>query len=179
MVYDDERHEYSDNGKVIPSVTQILYPSPSGPWFNKESSDRGHTAHELCAAYARDPSAGFPVEPYVDAFALWCFKRNPKWLAIEEMIDAKVDGFRFAGRYDGLALIDGIRTLIDWKTGVKAKTFRAQLGGSAIAALPRRTLILYLHDDMTYTENWLPSSDFVLGIQDFRKEIGEYYAKAN
>jgi hypothetical protein len=178
MDYDGATHTYSDNGVIIPSVTQILYPAPSGPWFTKESSDRGHEAHALCAAYARDPTY-FPAEKYVDAFALWCFKWNPQWLAIEEMIDGKVDGFRFSGRFDGLAMIEGLRTLIDWKTGVRSAKFRAQLGGYSLVAKPARACLLYLRDDMTWKEQWLPSSQLVQGIQEFRGAIKDYYAQKN
>jgi hypothetical protein len=179
MVYDDARHEYSDDGVIIPSVTQVLYPASSGPWFNKASSDRGHEAHKGCAKFALDPAAGFPDQMYVDSFALWCYKRDPKWVAIEEMIDGKVDGYRYAGRFDGLAIIGGILTLIDWKSGVKSSKFRAQLGGYALVAKPARAMILYLRKDMTFEESWLTASDLALGIQEFRAAIRIFYAKAN
>jgi len=178
MDYNDERHEYSEGGVIIPSVTQILYPS-SGPWFTKGSSDRGHRAHELCAEYARDPSDKYLEEPYVDAFVLWCSARKPQWRAVEEMIAGKVDSFRFAGRFDGLAIIDGLLTLIDWKTGVKSKKFRAQLGAYALVAKPARAMVLYLRDDQTYEEVMIPPSELVLGIQEFRAAIRTYYAQAN
>jgi hypothetical protein len=179
MDYDDSRHEYSENGIIIPSVTQILYGSSSAPWFSKESSDRGHRAHELCAAYALDPSDKFLEEPYVDAFVLWCSARNPEWIAIEEMIDGMIDGFRFAGRFDGLAILDGILTLVDWKTGVKSKKFRAQLGGYSLVPKPTRAMVLYLRPDSTYEEVILPPAELVQGIQEFRAAIRTYYAQAN
>lgn len=178
MDYDDAKHEYSDNGVIIPSVTQIIYGFAPKPWLSKESSDRGHEAHRLCADYARDPT-GFPTEPYVDAFALWCFKHNPKWVAIETLIDGHVDGYRYAGRFDGLATIGDCLVLIDWKTGVKSVKFIAQLGGYALVTKPKKTLILYLRDDMTYEEHWLSPSELVLGIQYFRVAIREYYAQTN
>jgi hypothetical protein len=195
--YDDDLHQYSDGGVIIPSVTQIIYRSSSVPWFTKASSDRGHEAHRLCADYARNPTF-FPTQVYVDSFALWCFKRNPQWVELESVpiavarelglgkdvlkqysIDAEVDGFRFAGRCDGLADIEDMRTLADWKSGVKSPKFRAQLGGYALATKPRRAMVLYLHDDMTYDEDWLPSSVLAQGIQEFRGLIREYYAVQN
>lgn len=174
MDYNEDRHEYSENGRIIPSVTQILYPS-SKPWFSKTASDRGHVAHELCAAYARDPKV-FPLEPYADAFALWCFKCNPTWLAIEEIIDGDVDGYRYAGRIDGLAMINGKKILCDWKTGVRSKTFYAQIGAYALSTKPTGGLILYLHDDMTYTEDWMRASVLAYGIMEFRVALRNYYA---
>ena len=179
MDYCEERHEYSEGGVVIPSVTQILYGSSPKPWFSKASSDRGHLAHELCAAYARDPSDAYLEEPYVDAFVLWCSLRNPNWKAIEEMIEGKVDGYRYAGRFDGLAIIDGLLTLIDWKTGVKSKTFRAQLGAYSLVAKPARAMVLYLHNDGTYDEQLLDPGELVAGIQEFRTAIWTYYVNSN
>ena len=178
MDYDDDLHQYSDGGIIIPSVTQIIYRSSSGPWFTKASSDRGHEAHRLCADYARNPTF-FPTQAYVDSFALWCFKRNPQWIGIEEMIDGEVDGFRFAGRFDGLGEIEEDRTLVDWKSGVKSTKFRAQLGAYSLVTKPRRGLVLYLRNDMTYEEHWMPSSELAQGIQEFRGLIREYYAQKN
>ncbi len=174
MDYTAEGHVYSDHGKVIPSVTQILNPSTVKPWFSHESASRGTLAHERCAAYALQPK-GFPYEAYVDAFALWCYKHNPKWIAVEEIIDGTVDGLRYAGRLDGLAEISGKMTLVDWKTGVQAKYHHAQIGAYALVKKPARGLVLYLHDDMTYSEDWLDTKALVLGIQEFRWKIKEYY----
>ena len=173
MEYTAEGHIYSDHGKIIPSVTTILNPSASKPWFSHESASRGTLAHERCAAYALQPK-GFPYEAYVDAFALWCFKHNPKWLAVEEIIDGCVDGYRYAGRLDGLCVIDG-DVVVDWKTGVKARWHHAQVGAYALVKKPRRGLVLYLHDDMTYSEDWMSPSDLVSGIQEFRVKIKEHY----
>jgi hypothetical protein len=178
MDFEAEGHIYRDAGKVIPSVTTILNPTASKPWFSHESASRGTLAHERCAAYALKPE-GFPYEAYVDAFALWCFKYNPKWLAVEEIIDGCVDGMRYAGRLDGFAEIDGKLTVIDWKTGVKAKWHYSQVGAYALVKKPARGLVLYLHDDMTYTEEWMDSSALVAGIQGFRAKIKEYYAETN
>jgi hypothetical protein len=92
------------------------------------------------------------------------------------MIDGEVDGFRFAGRFDGLGEIEEDRTLVDWKSGVKSTKFRAQLGAYSLVTKPRRGLVLYLRNDMTYKEHWMPSSELAQGIQEFRGLIREYYA---
>jgi hypothetical protein len=175
MDFDEGLHQYSDGGVIIPSVTQIIHGLSSKPWFNAASSERGKTAHDLCAAYALDP-VGFPSEPYVDAFAMWCFKRAPKWIAVEQIIEGEVDGLRYAGRIDGLAEIDGARVLLDLKTGVKSKTFYAQIGAYALATKPAKGLLLYLRDDLTYVEEWMSASTLALGIMEFRAAIKNYYA---
>ena len=50
-----------------------------------------------------------------------------------------------------------------------------QVGAYAIIKKPRRGLVLYLHDDMTYSEDWMSPSDLVSGIQEFRVKIKEFY----
>ena len=178
MDYAAEGHIYSDHGKVIPSVTTILNPTAAKPWFSHESAARGTLAHDRCAAWAAK-SVAFPYEPYVDAFAMWCFKHAPEWVKLESIVDGKVDGMRYAGRLDGLAMVEGKLTLIDWKTGVKAKYHHAQVGAYALVEKPARNLVLYLHDDMTYSEDWMSPTDLLAGIQQFRKALEDYYAQTN
>ena len=112
MDYAAEGHIYSDHGKVIPSVTTILNPIAAKPWFSHESAARGTLAHDRCAAWAAKAVA-FPYEPYVDAFAMWCFKHAPEWVKLESIVDGKVDGMRYAGRLDGLAMVEGTRGLFE------------------------------------------------------------------
>jgi hypothetical protein len=79
---------------------------------------------------------------------------------------------RYAGRLDGLAMIESKLTVIDWKTGVKAKWHRAQVGAYSIVKKPASALVLYLHDDTTYTEDWVNMAE---GIKAFRDKIEEHY----
>ena len=174
LKFTEKGHIYQDGEKIIPSVSVILNPSASKKWYTHGSDKRGTLAHERCAAYALNP-VGFPYEPYVDAFALWCWKHNPKWLSVEEIIDGEVDGLRYAGRLDLFGDIDDGSTVVELKSGVKARWHKAQVGAYAIIKKPRRGLVLYLHDDMTYSEDWMSPSDLVSGIQEFRVKIKEYY----
>jgi hypothetical protein len=175
MEYAAEGHVYSDAGKVIPSVTQILNPTAAKPWFSHGAAERGTLAHERCAEWALKPSA-FPYEAYVDSFAMWTFSRQPEWIKVESIIDGSIDGLRYAGRLDGLAMIEGVTVLIDYKTGVKAKYHHAQIGAYALVEKPARGLVLYLHDDMSYTEDWLTAAQMLDGIAEFRAALRSYYA---
>jgi hypothetical protein len=175
MDYAAEGHIYSDHGKIIPSVTTILNPPATKQWYTHGSDKRGTLAHERCAAWALKPE-GFPYEPYVDSFAMFCYKYNPKWLAIEEIIDGCVDGLRYAGRLDLLGEIKKYDTVVDIKTGKPAAWHAAQIGAYALAKKAGRGLILYLHDDMTYSEEWLTGSSLLSGIKYFVLKLEEYYA---
>lgn len=175
MIFDEVSHTYTDAGIRIPSVTQVL--APSG-WYAPEAAQRGIDVHEACVKWARGLD-GFEEAPYVDSFVLWHFKHNPTLLSAEDIVDGSLDGIRYAGRYDLYMMIDGKRTLIDLKTGVKAPWHQAQIAAYALAVLPKpaRCLILYLHDDMTYTEDWLTSSQLVAGCKAFQNALRKYNGK--
>jgi hypothetical protein len=178
MDYEATGHIYSDRGTIIPSVTTILNPTASKPWFSYESASRGTLAHERCAAWALKPE-GFPYEPYVDSFAMFCYKYNPKWLAIEEIIDGCVDGLRYAGRLDLFGEIDGKRTVVELKSGAKAKWHISQIAAYSLVKKAQRLLLLYLHNDMGYQEHWVSTNDLVSGIQDFRHKLKGWYDNRN
>jgi len=176
LFYDAEGHIYSEGGKIIPSVTQILNPPASKPWFSHQTSERGTLAHDRIAAWAAKPE-GFPYEPYVDSFALWTYKHGAKLISAEGIIDGLLFGQRYAGRYDLLMEIEGKIVLIDIKTGVSAKWHAAQLAAYALALTPKpaRFLDLYVHDDMSYTESWISPSRFIEAMKEFKAALEAYY----
>lgn len=175
MEYREDWHLYTDGLEIIPSVTQILA-DPNAHHYTPGSAERGTEAHEACAAFARNPE-GIPENSYAYAFAMWCWKRSPKWLEIEEILEGAMDGKRFAGRLDGLADIDGKVTLIDWKTGVKTVTHYAQVAAYMSVKKPARGLVLYLHKDGTYTEDWLTSTVLLNGMREFLYALRNYNGK--
>jgi len=174
MDYDSGSHIYSDHGIRIPSVTQILNPPESKRWYTHGSAERGTEAHELCAKWAQNPK-DWPKENYVDSFAWWVMDNDPQWLKIESMVEGEIDGYRFAGRLDGFAAIRGETTVIDWKTGKKARYHHAQVAAYSLVEKPARALVLYLYRSGQYTEDWLSASQLADGIQDFRRAIKEWY----
>jgi RecB family exonuclease len=179
MEYDDARHIYTLNGVIIPSVTQILAPSSS--YYTPKSAERGTLVHKQVQDYAtkimHNESGPFPSEPYLDSFALWCFAYNPTFLKIEEIVEGSIDGYRFAGRLDLIVEVNKTPRLIDVKTGVKAPWHHAQVAAYSITQTAARCEVLYLHNDMTYTEDVLTTSQLVEGIQFFRYKMREYHAK--
>ena len=101
LTYDDSRHEYSDSGEIIPSVTQLLssYFDIDASHYAPGAAERGTRAHELCAAYAAGKTANLD-NGYALAFADWCLSTGAEPLEIEQMIEGEIDGRRFAGRFD-------------------------------------------------------------------------------
>jgi len=171
--YEDDWHIYHDGMDIIPSVTQVL--SPSSHFYTPGSAERGTEIHELCAEYARD-SSQWPADPYIEAFALWCRARAPKWIVIDSkaspyLLEGTIDGRRFAGRPDLIAMIDGKRTVVDIKSGVKAAWHKAQVSIYAYCDKAEKALLLYLRPDISYREDWISTSEMVDGIRLFRERL--------
>lgn len=178
MIFDKEKHEYRDGEIVVRSVTQILSDAGiiNSRWFTAEAMERGTAVHELCQRYAsgeRFDKIGRPLESleYVNALARWFCERRVYAIATEQMIDAMIDGKRYAGTFDLLANIDGKRVLVDYKTGAGMKWHPAQIAAYALAVNPDRCIMLHLKSDGTYREKVVQGGDLVSGLSQFRDAI--------
>lgn len=185
MTFDASAHEYRDGETIIRSVTQIL--SDAGvidyKWSNREAMERGSAVHELAERYAqgiREDKKGRAIDglEWVKPFAEWMAVSGAYALETEAMVSGLINGHRYAGRFDLLALINGKRVLVDIKTGGGAKWHPAQLAAYSMARFdstgepvnPDSCMILYLQRD-SYREAYIPSSELVEGIQTFKEAI--------
>ncbi len=169
--YREEGHTYFDGDEVIPSVTQIL---SDGTRYTPGSAERGTVAHEACASFALNPEGLIPDNDYAQAFAMWVYTRDPKFLEVEGVLEGCLNGKRYAGRLDGLCQIDGKLVVVDWKTGAKASTHHAQVAAYALVKQPAKCLVLYLHKDGSYDEDWLSATKLAAGVLQFTKAIQDY-----
>lgn len=176
-------HEYLDDGIIIPSVTQILKKAGviDDRWYDAESRERGSAVHELCERYAegyRIDGVARPLDSleYVNAFAAWYEDRKPYAMMTECTIGGMVNGRRYAGRFDMLAIIDGKRWLIDYKTGGSAKWHAAQIAAYSMGRIsgdgdtinPDRCAILYLRADGKYRFDTIGGARLLDGIRQFK-----------
>ena len=183
MIFNPARHEYSDNGIIIPSVTQILKAAGliDDTWYSREATERGSAVHELCERYAHGTRAdglGRPLASleYVNAFARWMDDTGAYAYMTECMVDGLANGKRYAGRFDILALINGKRVLVDIKTGGMAKWHPVQLAAYSLARLdtgervnPDRCAVLYLNADGSYKEDRITPAQMLKGIERFKE----------
>jgi hypothetical protein len=110
---------------------------------NKEACDIGTAAHAWIEAHIRRRIAGdtttapLPDDPYVAAsvsgFLKWEREHNVTYLAAERRVYSRRYGY--AGTLDCLAIVDGILTLLDFKTGTSGiwETYVLQMGAYAQA----------------------------------------------
>lgn len=171
LTFDEQRHEYTIDGTVLPSVTTIIQPirfikhgGAVDSYARMMAAERGTRVHEACLAYDFDPSIELDADilPYVEAYAT--FKRDygvTDWMHYELPLGNLLIGY--AGTVDRIGIIDGEITVVDLKSGasVDKHMLQAQLSAYAllarscnivIAPLPSIKLIgLQLRNDGKYT----------------------------
>jgi hypothetical protein len=119
---DEATHTYSDeNGKVYPSVTQILVAENfvDSSWFTEWSRDKGSLVHLICHLddiNDLDESTIDPVlQPYLDAYR--SFKRNSGFIVESSEVPLASEAYQFAGTPDKIGKLNGSPTIIDIKSG--------------------------------------------------------------
>lgn len=173
LTFDEERHEYTVDGVVVPSVTQIIRflscdtAAAASPSMRDAAAERGSRIHAACTAYdfdGEDAEVDGDIVGYVRAYATflrdYCVKG---W----ELFEAQCAyGDDFAGTIDRYGVIDGVPTLVDIKTGSRLHmlTHRAQLAAyrqvlCAFGYDVNASAILHLKKDGTYVYRAVPTPD--------------------
>ncbi len=163
---DRERHEYRVEGKVLPSVSELIAVYGESVEEGDElelkleaAAERGTVCHEILAQYLRGDrdSVEYPdeYEPYVEAIRLFLAEHMICPYAIETPIYSRRYGY--AGTPDLLCELDGVLTLIDYKfVSQIAKTrVKAQLNAYCKAyeedgVYPEQLLAVQFLKDGTY-----------------------------
>ena len=147
LSFDADKHEYTVNGRKLPSVTEIcgmlFNYGEFNPTLLKQASRRGTIVHDYCATidYVNDgiEPEGIEVEPelsgYVLAYMHFLRDYKPEWEMIEQKVYSEELGV--AGTLDRLGTIDGKPYLVDIKTTSsptreKRVAWACQLAGYAL-----------------------------------------------
>lgn len=185
IVFNPDIHEYRDGEEIIPSVTQILKEAGliNDRWFTEESRERGSAVHELSERYAngeREDKLGRSLESleYVNAFVRWMKDYRVFSLKTECTVSNIINGHRYAGRFDILAMIGNRRVLVDLKTGGPAPWHKIQLAAYALAKLEDGTMVnpdmianLYVKPNGKYHYRPINGMDLVRAIQKWKECI--------
>ena len=127
IICDPETHIYTDTdtGRTIPGVNSIIEGaglsdfSRANPDVLRRAQDFGkavHTASHLHDINDLDMGSLDPaLKPYLDAWIKWKKDTGFVMESSEQIVYSKI--YRYAGTYDRIGRIDGIKTLIDIKTG--------------------------------------------------------------
>lgn len=122
LEFEDKRHTYTLNGFEIPSVTTIMKPLSDYCYRGvsddelRAAAERGSIVHEAVENYALFGINDIPQEyrGYFDGFKKWIDGRKPIVLSTEHRLYHKQ--LLYAGTADLLCIIDGVATVVDYKT---------------------------------------------------------------
>lgn len=118
----EETHEYFLGDRPIPSVTQVLQGAGllNYPASLADAKLRGtyvHRATEMIDRGTLDWETLDPIlRPYCEAYASFCSAMNMEEILISEK-PMYHSSFHFAGTPDRVATINGVRAVIDIKSG--------------------------------------------------------------
>jgi len=136
--FDPKTHIYrnTETGLVIPNVTSILKKAGLVDFSMvdkdelKRAQDFGKAVHSATHLYDTNNldmgSLSLALEPYLEDWIKW--KRDSGFViqSSEQIVYSKK--WNYAGTYDRVGLLDGVRTLIDIKTGTTLpKTIALQI----------------------------------------------------
>lgn len=122
LSFEEKRHIYKLNGIAIPSVTTIMKPLSEDVYGSidekvlNRAAARGTAVHNAIENYVKFNIEDIPPEHegYFDAFLLWYKEHNVVPYGTEVKLYHK--GLLYAGTADMIASVDGLDTLIDFKT---------------------------------------------------------------
>lgn len=143
LQFDEDRHIYTRNGKVLPSVTQIIapiieYPDAISEEVMAHAKLRGQAVHKACEIIDLGMEIDGPldeqIEPYVDAWRLFVKEKGAIITHTEQRLHHPT--MHYAGTLDARAQIDGEEWLIDRKAittlhpaiGVQLAGYEGMLG---------------------------------------------------
>ena len=128
LVFDEDRHIYTYEGHIYPSVTEICAPLQSfddvSPAVLQQAQRRGTQVHEYTQLIDYGVTAEeLEVEPelagYVLAYMRFLRDYKPEWTMIEQPL-VSVRRY-YAGTLDRFGKIDGKHWLVDLKTTAQPK----------------------------------------------------------
>ena len=140
LEFDEATHTYRLDGKIIPSVTQIIAPLYSFEHVNAEVLERasafGTAVHRACELHDHDDLSDDlddALLPYLKAWVKFRADADFWPTSIETRVHCPV--YKFAGTLDRIGTISGKLKIIDIKTSTTLdKAIGVQLAGYEIAA---------------------------------------------
>ncbi len=171
LTFEERKHVYKLEGIELPSVTTLMEPlsskvyGPIDPNILSAAAAKGTAVHNAIENYLEFGIEDIPQEHagYFDAFKQWEEKYKPEVVATEAKVYHKQ--LRYAGTCDLICNINGVLTLIDYKTSyqVNMMLYMVQLEGYARAweshGVPiADRAILHLKKDGKYTVEHSPKN---------------------
>jgi hypothetical protein len=166
-------HQYSEDGVVLPSVTQILHLAGliDTSRHQPANAEFGRKVHEVTAALDRGDERVNDPDPRIGhrLVGWWLFRETQEFkvLEIEKVVGGRELGY--AGTCDRIVEQNGGKWVVDLKTGSPCAWHQIQLAAYALAVgRPIRRMAVYLKPDCEVRfREFKAESDF----EDFRKAL--------
>jgi hypothetical protein len=162
LTFNHATHEYKSDGRVIPSVTQILAlaglsdVSAIPAHILENARWKGEEAHKACEYLDQDDLDWKDVFPEILPFvmAYQKFKAEKEFVPelVEHRCEAEVDGLSFGMCVDRTGTIAGVAYVLDLKTSSKAQpSWRIQTAAYKLGLGEKRERgVVHLKKDGTY-----------------------------
>jgi hypothetical protein len=155
LEYDAVGHRYSVGGVEVPGVTRVISEGLLGDrrWEDEAAMWRGSVVHSCCELEERGTLDEASVDPAAAGYlAAWRKCKRENRFETVEIEEAHCDeSGRFAGRRDLVVIMDGKRTVIDWKTGSVGVGTPIQLAAYAVFDGTMERLAVRLQENGKYT----------------------------
>lgn len=155
LTFDEAKHEYRLDGRVVPSVTQVLgavyrdvYAGIPAEVLARKAA-LGQAVHRVIQLFLLErldtSTVHASVEPYFESWLQW-------WATTEyQVFQAEHQFYNQAGGYAGtidFRSLDNTPAVVDWKiTSTRVPTHPIQIGGYAYHTGATEGGCLYLKDD--------------------------------
>jgi len=171
--YDKDKHEYTLDGKVLPTVTQILKEVGliDTTWFTESATMRGTDVHKMCHFYDEsdldESQVPEDLKGYLEAWKKFKSDMCLVFTAIEVPLYSET--YQYAGTPDRLGTSFGKGILIDIKSGIPQSWVRYQLAAYDILA-----------GNSNVRERWCvqlkPDGNFsIMPFQDLFQDVDDWF----
>lgn len=135
LKFDEDKHKYTWNGKVVPSVTQVIGDVLKGERDEYEPTHamlKGTIVHKMLELYDQGNLGGYDerVKGYLDSWIQFKKTYQVEVKDIEKVHFNDVE--MLAGTVDRIAMVGGRLTVIDIKTGKSYKEYPLQTAGYSV-----------------------------------------------
>lgn len=158
--FEEEGHRYFLGDQELPSVTTVITAVLGGtitvsPEAWKMAGERGTAVHKACELDdlgTLDESTVGEEWPYLDAYRKFKSEHACEWDGIERRHYHEV--YNYAGTIDRMGTLDGRRSILDIKTGLRSPLHDIQLAAYSMLAgfspANWNRIILHLHSNGDY-----------------------------
>ena len=167
LIFDAVAHAYYRDGVRLPGVTQILRAaglSGSMEWVTEHALERGREVHKAIELYLRGESDAYEFDPVVvprlEAFRDWRETLGSRLEILEIETPRAHETLGFGGTPDLLAMLDGVRTVCEWKNGTEQAANKWQAAGYALLTGATGRIGVYLTGEGKFRmQTWTVRAD--------------------